>query len=127
MDWRFALELLVSAFLIFGGVFAVVGAMGMVRFKDFYMRLHGPTKSTTLGVGCILLASMSYYWLRTDTLSMQEMLITLFLFITTPVSAHLLTMSGLHHKLPCDDATRGRPYELKESGGATKESTASKR
>lgn len=112
MDLRFALEVAVSALMVAGGVFAVIGALGMVRFRDFYMRLHGPTKSTTLGVGCILLASMSFFWLKNGHLSLQDMLITLFLFITTPVSAHLLTMSGLHHKLPSAPETKGQPYEL---------------
>jgi multicomponent K+:H+ antiporter subunit G len=38
-------------------VFALVGAIGLLRFPDFYMRLHAPTKATTLGVGGVLLAS----------------------------------------------------------------------
>ena len=41
-----------------GGLFTLVGAVGMLRFQDFYMRLHAPTKATTLGVGGVLLASM---------------------------------------------------------------------
>ena len=52
------LEILAALLLVLGGVFVLVGALGMLRFPDFYMRLHAPTKATTLGVGGLLLASM---------------------------------------------------------------------
>ena len=60
------LEWVVAAMLVTGGVFALVGAIGMVRFRDFYMRLHAPTKATTLGVGGVLLASLAVSWWRGD-------------------------------------------------------------
>lgn len=107
-------EAVISLLLIAAGAFAFIGALGLARFKDFYMRLHGPTKSSTLGVGCTLIASIAYFWLTEGTPGAQEMLITLFLVITAPVSAHLLAMSALHHKLPRHENTRGEPAELKE-------------
>ena len=55
---HWAWQALIAALLVIGGVFTLVGAIGMLRFKDFYMRLHAPTKATTLGVGGVLLASM---------------------------------------------------------------------
>ena len=45
------IEWLVSAFVMIGGVFALVGSIGLARLPDFYTRLHGPTKATTLGSG----------------------------------------------------------------------------
>lgn len=58
------LEILLSVLLLIGsGLFALVGALGLLRFPDFYMRLHAPTKATTLGVGGLLLASMGAAWL----------------------------------------------------------------
>ena len=53
-------EILISAMLFTGGLFTLIGAIGMVRFPDFYMRLHAPTKATTLGVGGVLLASIAH-------------------------------------------------------------------
>ncbi|WP_106477472.1 Na+/H+ antiporter subunit G [Phytohalomonas tamaricis] len=106
-------EAVISLLLITAGVLSLIGALGLLRFKDFYMRLHGPTKSSTLGVGCTLIASVAYFWLQEGTPSAQEMLITLFLIITAPVSAHLLAMSALHHKLPLYERTQGEPVELK--------------
>ena len=78
-----------------GGVFTLVGAIGMLRFPDFYMRLHAPTKATTLGVGGVLLASMVAAWWRGQT-GAPELMITLFLFITAPVSASLMAKAAIH-------------------------------
>ena len=60
------------------------------------MRLHGPTKATTLGVGAILIASMLYFSFNTEAASLHEILVTVFLFITAPVSAHLMAKAALH-------------------------------
>lgn len=85
----------VAALLVLGGVFTVVGAIGLVRFDDFFMRLHAPTKATTLGVGGVLLASLATSWMRGD-FGVEELLITLFLFVTAPVSANLMAQAALH-------------------------------
>jgi multicomponent K+:H+ antiporter subunit G len=90
------IELLVSLFLLIGAVFALVGSIGLVRLPDFFTRLHGPTKATTLGVGGMLIASMLYFSARSEGLSLHELLITLFLFMTAPVSAHLMAKAALH-------------------------------
>ncbi|WP_148253525.1 Na+/H+ antiporter subunit G [Aidingimonas lacisalsi] len=107
------LEGVIAFFLIAGGAFAFIGSLGLAHLRDFYMRLHGPTKSTTIGIGCILIASMLYFWVTEGKPDIQEMLITLFLFITAPVTAHLLAKTGLHLRLPHVDKTRGRPVELR--------------
>lgn len=93
------MEWIVAALLVTGGVFALVGAIGMVRFPDFYMRLHAPTKSTTLGVGGVLLASLTVSWWRGE-FGVPELLIALFLFITAPVSASLMAKAAIHLGLP---------------------------
>ncbi len=93
------LELLVAALLVVGGVFALVGAVGLLRFPDFFMRLHAPTKATTLGVGGVLLASLLVGWARGE-LGLNLLLITLFLFVTAPVSANLLAEAALHQRSP---------------------------
>ncbi len=55
------LDLLISFFLVVGGLFALIGSIGLARLPDLFMRLHGPTKATTLGVGGILVASMLHF------------------------------------------------------------------
>lgn len=94
------IEILMSLLVLAGAGFTFIGSLGLVRLRDFYTRLHGPTKATTLGVGCLLLASSLFFSLTTDTLSLHEILVSLFLFITAPISAHLLAKAALHRRLP---------------------------
>lgn len=92
----FALELIVSTAIVIGGVFVLVGSVGLVKLPDLMSRLHGPSKATTLGVGGCLIASMLHFWSLNGYLSMQELLVTLFLFITAPVTAHFISKAHLH-------------------------------
>jgi multicomponent K+:H+ antiporter subunit G len=89
-------EILIAAFLVLGGVFGLVGSIGLVKFPDPMTRLHAPTKATTLGVGGVLIASMLYFASQQGHFSFHELLITLFLFLTAPVSAHFLAKANLH-------------------------------
>ena len=93
------IDLLLSVLILTGAIFTFIGSLGLARLQDFYTRLHGPTKATTLGVGCLLIASALYFSVREEGISLHEILVTLFLFITAPVSAHLLAKAALHLKL----------------------------
>ena len=93
------IQIVAAVLLVVGGVFALVGAVGLLRFPDFYMRLHAPTKATTLGVGGVLVVSMVLSWTRGEV-GLHELLITLFLFVTAPVSANLLSQAALHGRVP---------------------------
>ncbi|MDD2882551.1 MAG: Na+/H+ antiporter subunit G [Rhodoferax sp.] len=93
-------EILLSVLVLVGAAFTFVGSLSLLRFKDFYTRLHGPTKATTLGVGCLLVASSIFFSVTTQDLSLHEILVTLYLFITAPISAHLLAKAALHLRLP---------------------------
>jgi multicomponent K+:H+ antiporter subunit G len=93
------LDILLSILILTGATFTFIGSLGLARLRDFYTRLHGPTKATTLGVGCLLIASAVFFSVRDDGVSLHEVLVTLFLFITAPVSAHLLAKAALHLKL----------------------------
>ena len=89
------LDLLLAALVLLGTAFALIGSWGLARLSDFLKRLHGPTKATTLGVGCVLIASALWFSVQRGTPSLHELLITLFLFLTAPVSAHLLVKAAL--------------------------------
>jgi multicomponent K+:H+ antiporter subunit G len=93
------LEAVIAVLLVIGGSFALIGAIGLLRFRDFFMRLHAPTKASTLGVGGVLVASMLWHWGH-DLWALRELLITLFLFVTAPVSANLMAQAALHLRLP---------------------------
>ena len=93
LDW------ILAALVLIGAAFTLIGSIGLYKLPDFYMRLHGPTKATTLGVGSILMASVLYFSFTTEAVSLHEILVTIFLFITAPVSAHLMAKSALHIKV----------------------------
>ena len=89
-------EVLVALFILVGSFFMLVGALGLAKLPDLMTRLHAPTKATTLGVGSILIASIIYFGLIVDELSVHELLITLFLFLTAPVTAQMVAKAHLH-------------------------------
>lgn len=91
----FWLDALLAVLVMTGAGFALVGSWGLAKFSEFLKRLHGPTKATTLGVGCLLIASSASFSVMQSSLSLHELLITLFLFLTAPVSAHLLVRAAL--------------------------------
>jgi multicomponent K+:H+ antiporter subunit G len=102
-------EAIVSVLLLVGSLFTLIGAIGLARLPDFFMRLHGPTKSTTLGVGGVVLASVVYFSTHNNFASLHELLIPAFLFLTAPISAHMLAKAGIQQRVPLTAGTRGRP------------------
>ena len=93
------ISLAVVALIAVGALFVLVGSIGLARLPDFYMRLHAPTKATTLGIGGLLLASMVVGWLD-GRAGVHELIITLLLFVTAPVSANLLAKAALNLRVP---------------------------
>ncbi len=100
------LDTILAILVLVGAFFTLVGSIALVKLPDFYMRLHGPTKATTLGVGAILVASALYFTFKADSISLHEVLVTLFLFITAPVSAHLMAKAALHIKMKQSEKTQ---------------------
>ncbi len=96
------LEGFVAVLVVVGATFALLGSIGLVRFPDFYARLHGPSQASTLGLGCLLLAA-AVQFAREGDLSLHEALFALFVVLTTPVSAHLLARAARHRGLRVRD------------------------
>ena len=88
-------EIAVSALLVIGGIFGLIGSFGLLKLSEFYKRLHAPTKASTLGVGAVLAASIGYHAIGGTDPQPRELLITAFLFITAPISAHLMAKAAL--------------------------------
>ena len=103
------LELLVSFLLLVGAGFTLLGSIGLARLPDFFMRLHGPTKATTLGVGALVLASLLHIGTEEGTGGLRELSVLLFLFITAPITAHLLSKAALAEE------RRNAPRQVDES------------
>lgn len=107
------LDFLTGAFLLLGASFVLIGSIGLARLPDIFTRLHGPTKATTLGVGSILLGSILYFSTRMG-LSLHEILISLFMFITAPVSAHLIARAAIQRRCESIAALPGDKDDVSE-------------
>lgn len=89
------LSILVSVFVVLGALLTMAGCFGLVRLKNFYLRIHAPTMGTSMGGGLILLASAIYFTITRDRLVVHEMVIFFFVTITTPVTLMLLARASL--------------------------------
>lgn len=87
---------LVVLLAVTGAGFALVGALGLVRLKTFYERVHAPTLGATLGMALILCGSMLLLSLIEGRLVLRDALIGLFLTVTTPVTLLLLARTAAH-------------------------------
>ena len=92
-------EALVSFFLGVAGAFGLIGSFGLLKLPSPMARLHAPTKATTLGVGGTLVASMLDQLLGAGVVSFHELIITLFLFLTAPITAHFIAKVNLHQNV----------------------------
>ena len=96
-------EILISGLLVVAGIFGIVGSFGLLKLPDPMTRLHAPTKATTIGIGGVLIASMLYFWLAADSFSWHEILISLFLFLTAPITANFIAKAHLHREVAAED------------------------
>ncbi|MBD8028560.1 Na+/H+ antiporter subunit G [Ureibacillus sp. Re31] len=85
---------LIIFFIVAGLVFIVVSAIGLFRLPDLYTRTHAASKSSTLGVMCILIGVFLHFWLIKDHFNPSILLGVLFLFITGPVGGHIMSRSS---------------------------------
>ena len=88
---------LAAALLVLAGaLLSFTGALGLLRLKSFYERVHPPTMGTTLGTGLILIGSMLYFSALESRPVLHEVLIGVFMTFTTPVTYMLLVRAALH-------------------------------
>jgi multicomponent K+:H+ antiporter subunit G len=87
----------VVGFLVVGGaLLAFIGSLGLLRMGTFYERVHPPTMGTTLGLGQVLIGSMVFFSVLEARPVLHEILIGLFMTVTTPVTYMLLVRAALH-------------------------------
>jgi multicomponent Na+:H+ antiporter subunit G len=101
-------------FLVFFGTFFIlVAAVGLNRMPDVYLRMHGATKSTTLGITAILLAVALHF--GTAPAYTRALLVVLFFFLTAPVGTHVLARVAYFYPVPRWEGTD--PDELADHYG----------
>lgn len=89
-------EWLTAGLIVLGGSFALIGSWGLVRLPSLMERLHGPTKATTLGLGAMLVGSVVWFQLGVGEWTTHELLVSVFLFVTAPISANMIAKVHLH-------------------------------
>jgi multicomponent K+:H+ antiporter subunit G len=85
-----------SILLIAAGLLTVIGSFGLLRLPDFFARMHPPSMGTTLGAGCVLIASMLVASALAARPIIHELLITLFVVMTAPITAMLLVRAAVY-------------------------------
>ena len=112
------IELFLSAMLVGGGIFALIGSYGLLRLPQPMQRLHAPTKATTVGVGAALVVSAFNLLPQGGGINWHELLITAFLLVTAPISALFLARTLiLRNEDPAGlpDSGTGRPWSTLSS------------
>lgn len=96
--------ILVAFLLLVGASLTLIGAIGFLRLPTFYQRIHAPTLGTSWGTGGIVMASMVFFTVLSGRPVMHEILIGIFITVTTPITFMLLARAALHR-----DRTEGAP------------------
>lgn len=92
------IEVVVALLLIIGTTFTLIAAIGVLRMPDVYLRLQVSTKGATLGAGVILLAVAVYF--GEFAIVVRALLIIAFIFLTTPISGHMLARAAYRIGVP---------------------------
>lgn len=88
--------IVIAFFLVAGAFLTLVGCIGLVRFKSFYERVHAPTLGSSFGAGGILIASIIFFSILQSKPILHEVVITVFVVVTTPVTLMLLSRAVIH-------------------------------
>ena len=91
------LDVLSGMLLLGGAIFLLVGAIGVLRFPDFYSRLHAVSVCDTLGAGLVLVGLMLQGGLSLVTIKL--LLMFYFMMFTGPTAVHALAGAALQGKL----------------------------
>lgn len=88
-----------ALFLVISGVLTLTGSIGLLRLNSFYCRIHAPTLGNTLGVFGMVMASILVSSALEERILVHQILLTIFLVITAPVSTMLLMRAAIRRKL----------------------------
>jgi multicomponent K+:H+ antiporter subunit G len=86
---------LTALFLVVGAAITLIGALGLLRLQTFYQRVHAPTLGTTLGTALIAIASMIYFSTAEMRPVLHELLIIIFVIVTTPITLMILVRAAV--------------------------------
>ena len=88
--------LLTALLVLVGAAVTLIGSLGLLRLGNFYARVHAPTLGTTLGMASILAGSALFFSVTEAQPVVHEILIAVFITLTTPVTLMLLVRAALY-------------------------------
>ncbi len=100
MDVPPTLEIVISGLLLLGLFFLLTGTFGLLRLRDVYSRMHATSKSSTFGVAGVLLAAVFDSRVLDLHSGLKESLLLGFLFLTVPISAHMIARAAYRTGVP---------------------------
>nr|WP_087941735.1 monovalent cation/H(+) antiporter subunit G [Bacillus kwashiorkori] len=93
-------EVIAAIFIFLGTVVSLISSVGNLRLPDVYTRAHAASKSTTLGVMGVLIGTLLYFLISESFFSIRLILGMLFVFLTAPVSSHMVIRSAYRAQVP---------------------------
>lgn len=85
-----------TVLLVLGGLTTLVGSLGLLRLKDFFARMHGPSMTNTVGTGSVLMASMLTSSALVGGPTLHELLIALCVLMSAPITSIMLVQAALY-------------------------------
>ncbi|MCZ2327901.1 monovalent cation/H(+) antiporter subunit G [Bartonella sp. F02] len=87
------IAIIIAFFLVLGSGFALIGTIGLLRFSNFYERLHMSSLGANWGVGSILIASFLYSIFVNHRFVIHEILLMIFFIVTIPITSMLISQA----------------------------------
>lgn len=91
-------DVLIGVLLIISGLLSLTGALGMVRIREFFTRIHPLALGSTLAIWCLGAALVLFFSLTYETLVLRAWLVVVFMAITVPVTVVLLARAALFRR-----------------------------
>lgn len=101
-------DVIAAVAMILGVSLALLSAIGVVRMPDVYIRAQVASKAASLGVGLLMLAVAAHF--TEASVVIRALLVVAFIFLTAPVSAHLIARAAYITGVPL--APGSTPDEL---------------
>lgn len=102
-------EIISAIVIIIGVLFVVIGAIGLLRLPDFYIRVSAITKAATMGVACIMIGVALNY--NEISIAIKAFAVVIFLLITSPIAAHIIGRAAYNEGVPLWKKTEINEYE----------------
>lgn len=97
------IDVITAILMLFGAALMLVAAIGILRMPDVFTRMHAATKTSTLGAGSMFLAVAVFY--GEIGIATRAILVIAFLFLTIPVSAHMIARAAYFVGTPLWEGT----------------------